>query len=221
MEEKGMTRLSLLCSLAGLAIIYVAAASSRPRITAIASLDNNFVGLDVMISGQVVEIKESRDNHLFLKLQDSSKGIVSVPIFARTRAELEQIELLDILEVKGEVTLYQGELEVVPEDATDVRVIHTAPIGISGLTSENAGSPVKVLGTVGEREIVGGGNIIFTLQEDGSKLPVFVSSWIVDGGIPEIHVGDTLQASGWLQIYNGELELKVASASNLQNVEAA
>jgi DNA/RNA endonuclease YhcR with UshA esterase domain len=220
MEDKIMTRLSLMCSLAGLAAIYIAAAASRPRLTSIASLDNNFVGLQVVISGQVVEMKDSSDNHLFLKLQDSSKGVVSVPIFAKTRAGLEQIELLDVLEVRGEVTLYRDELEVVPEGAEDVEVIHTAPISVAGLSNDNAGSPVKVQGIVAEREIVGNGNIIFTLQENGTRLPVFVSGWIADGGILEIHVGDTMKASGWLQIYNGELELKVAGASDLQAVVA-
>ncbi|MEW6592748.1 MAG: OB-fold nucleic acid binding domain-containing protein [Candidatus Hadarchaeota archaeon] len=218
MEEKSMGRISLACSIAGLAAIYAAAAAARPQLTSIASIDNNFIGLDVVVSGQVMELKESRDNHLFVKLRDSSGGVASVPIFSRTRAELEAIELLDVLEVRGEVTLYRGELEVVPAEARDVKVIHTAPLGISGITRENAGSPAKVQGVVAEREIVGSGSVIFTLRENGSKLPVYVSSWIVDDGIPEIHVGDTLRASGWLQLYNGEIELKVAGASDLQAV---
>ncbi|MEW6222109.1 MAG: OB-fold nucleic acid binding domain-containing protein [Candidatus Hadarchaeota archaeon] len=218
MEEKSMGRISLACSIAGLAAIYAAAAAARPQLTSIASIDNNFIGLNVVISGQVMELKESRDNHLFVKLRDSSGGVASVPIFSRTRAELETIELLDVLEVRGEVTIYRNELEVVPAESSDVKVIHTAPLSISGITKENAGSPVKVQGTVAEREIVGSGSVIFTLRENGSKLPVYVSSWIVDDGIPEIHVGGTLRASGWLQLYKGELELKVAGASDLQAV---
>ncbi len=45
MDEKTMTKLSLLCSLTGLAAIYAVAMQVRPTMTPIASLDNEFVGL--------------------------------------------------------------------------------------------------------------------------------------------------------------------------------
>lgn len=222
MEDKTIVRLSIICSLAGLATIYAAAASARPRITPIASLDNGFTGLKVAISGQVIDSREHRDGHLFLKLRDDSGGVISVPIFSRLRAEVgESIELLDVVEVTGEVVVYRGELEVVPERAGDVKVVHTAPVKLSSLSKENAGIPVKIQGTVVEREIVGGGSLILTLREDGGQLPVFIPSWIVDDGLPELHVGSVVRVDGWLQLYNGELELKVANASNLHVVEAA
>lgn len=221
MDEKTVARLSLICSLTGLAAIYVGAVSTRPRMTPIASLDNGFVGLQVVISGQVIDYREHRDGHLFLKLRDDSGEVVSVPIFSRVRAELESIELLDVVEVKGEVVLYRGELEVVPERASDVKVVHTAPVKLSSLSKENAGIAVKVQGTVVEREIVGSGSLILTLREDGSQLPVFIPSWIADDGLPELHVGNVARVDGWLQLYNGELELKVTNASHLHVVEAA
>lgn len=221
MDEKTIARLSLLCSLAGLAAIYMATASARPRITPIASIDNSFIGLRSTVSGQVTDYREHKDGHLFLKLQDSSGGVVTVPIFSKTRAQLvDSIELLDIVEVTGEVKLYQGEFEVIPDEAKDVTVVHTAPVRLSNLSPENAGATVKVQGSIVEREIVGGGNVILTLGDDGGQLSVFISSWIAEDGLPEMHVGDTIRVDGWLQIYNGKLELKVASASNLHVIEA-
>jgi len=222
MDEKTIARLSLLCSLTGLAAIYVGAASARPRITSIASIDNSFIGLRSTVSGKVIDYREHDEGHLFLKVQDSSGGMVSVPIFSRTRAQLgDSIELLDIVEVTGEVKVYQGEFEVIPDEAKDVIVVHTAPVRLSSLSAENAGSTVKVQGSIVEREIVGGGNLILTLRDDGGELPVFISSWISEDGLPEMHLGDTVRVDGWLQIYNGKLELKVASASHLHVVEAA
>ncbi|MDI6884494.1 MAG: OB-fold nucleic acid binding domain-containing protein [Hadesarchaea archaeon] len=222
MDDKTVARLSLICSLTGLAAIYVAAASVRPRVTPIASLDNEFVGLKVAISGQVIDYREHQDGHIFLKLRDDSGGVVSVPIFSRLRAELgESIELLDVVEIVGEVVLYRGELEVVPGRASDVKVVHTAPVKLSSLSVENAGVAVKVQGTITEREIVGGGNFILTLMEDGGQLPVFIPYWIADDGLPELHVGDVVRVDGWLQLYNDKLELKVANASHLHVVEAA
>lgn len=219
MNEKTTIMLSIVCSLVGLIAIYAAATSARPRVTPIASLDNSFIGLRVAISGQVMDYREHNDGHLFLKLQDSS-GIVNVPIFSQTRAQVEEsIELLDVVEVTGEVALYDGEFEVVPGEAKDIKVVHTAPITLTSVTEDNAGSAVKVQGTIVEREIVGNGNVILTLREDGGQLPVFIPSWVAENGLPEMHVGDTIRVDCWVQIYNGALELRVASASNLHPVE--
>lgn len=222
MDEKAMVKLSLICSLAGLAAIYGAAYSVRPKVVPIANLDNDFVGLNVIISGQVIDIREHDDGHLFLKIRDDSGGVVSVPVFSRLRQGIgENIELLDFLEVRGEVKLYRDELEVVPSEASDVRVIHTAPVLVSAIGRDNVGSPVKVQGVVAERDIVGAGHLILTLRENGSQLPVFVPGWIAGNGFPEVHVGDTVRVEGWLQLYNENLELKVTSPSCVQVAEGA
>jgi DNA/RNA endonuclease YhcR with UshA esterase domain len=222
MDDKKLKRLSLICSLTGLAVIYGASLYARPRITPIAAIDNTLVGLKVSISGRVIDYKEHKDGHLFLKLQDSSGGALSVPIFSKTRAQLkESVEMLDIVEVTGKVVLYQKELEVVPEQAGDLKVVHTAPTSLSNLTKDNAGIAAKVQATIVEREIVGKGNILLTLREDGGQLSVFIPSYIVELGIPEMHVGDTLRVDGWVQEYNGNLELKVTDASHLHVIEDA
>ncbi len=222
MDERSMTKLSLLCSLTGLAAIYAAAMQVRPTMTPIASLNDEFVGLQVEISGQVVDFYEHPDGHLFLKLKDDSGGVVSVPVFARVRSELgESIEFLDVVQVTGEVKLYGGEHEVIPGRAADLRVVHTAPVKLSGLSRENAGVPVKVQGTIVEREIVGSGSLLLTLREDGGQLLVFIPTWVIEDGMPELHVGNVVRVDGWLQLYNGELELKLKGASHLQVIEAA
>ncbi len=222
MDDKAMMKLSLICSLAGLAAVYAAALSMRPRVTTIAAIDNSFVGAEVVISGAVVDAREHQDGHIFLRLSDQSGETVSVPIFSRLRAELgESIELLDIVEVRGEVVVYRGELEVVPGEPNDLKVIHTAPASVSSLSEDNVGQQVKVLGLVAERKIVGNGNIVFSIREDENKLEVFVPKWIVEEGLPEVHVGDLARFDGWLQLYENELELKITSASNIHLIEAA
>jgi len=190
--------------------------------TPIASLDNQFVGLKVAVSGQVVDSYEHPDGHLFLKLRDDSGSVASVPVFARVRAELsEPIEFLDVVQVTGEVKLYKGEFEVIPGGAGDLRVVHTAPIKLSNLSRERGDIPVKVQATIVEREIVGSGSMILTLQEDGSQLSVFVPTWVVENGLPELHIGNVVRVDGWLKLYNGEFELKLGAPSHLRVVEAA
>jgi DNA/RNA endonuclease YhcR with UshA esterase domain len=167
----------------------------------------------------VIDLFDHKDGHLFLKLKDDSGGVVSVPIFSRTRAGLnETIELLDQVKVTGIVDEYQGELEVVPDKAEDIKITHAAPAPLSDLGQENLGELVKVEGTISEREVVGSGNLILTLQEDGHKLSVFVPQWVVTDGLPELHTGYKIRVTGWVQLYENELEVRLKEAPHLRVV---
>jgi DNA/RNA endonuclease YhcR with UshA esterase domain len=220
MSEKVVMRLSLLCSLTGLAAIYVAAANTRPAVTAISSLNNDFIGTNVMISGRIVDLYDHIDGHLFLKLRDDSGGVISVPIFARVRSQLEEpVELLDFVQVTGMVKEYEGELEVIPDKASDLRIVHASAMRISSLSEEQLGELVKVEAVVAEREIVGSGSLILTLSEDGYQLPVFVPASVVRNGFPEIHVGQTVRIDAWLQLYNDQLELQLRNAGHIRVIE--
>jgi len=222
MSEKVVTRLSLLCSLTGLAALYVAAANTRPAVTAIASLNDDFIGTKVMISGRLIDLYEHIDGHLFMKLKDDSGGVISVPVFASVRSQLnEPIELLDVVQVTGLVKEYQDELEVIPDKASDLRIVHAPATRISSLTENQIGELVKVEGVVAERAIVGKGSLILTLRDDGGQLPVFVPASVVKDGFPEVHVGYTVRVDGWLQLYNDNLELQLKDASNIRIIEAA
>jgi DNA/RNA endonuclease YhcR with UshA esterase domain len=222
MSEKIMARLSLLCSLTGLAALYVAAANTRPAVTAIASLDENFVGAKVMISGKLIDLRAHADGHLFLKVKDDSGGTILVPVFARLRSQLkEPIELLDVVQVTGVVKKYRGELEVIPDKPSDLRVVHSSPARISNLSRENLGELIKVEGVVVERDIVGKGSLILTLREDSSQLPIFVPASVVKNGFPEIHVGSTVRVNGWLQLYKDKMEIQLKDASHIRVIETA
>jgi DNA/RNA endonuclease YhcR with UshA esterase domain len=222
MSEKVVTRLSLLCSLTGLAALYVAAAGTRPTITAIASLNDDFIGTKVTISGRVIDLREHIDGHLFTKLKDDSGGVISVPIFASVRSQLkEPIELLDVVQVTGLVKEYQDALEVIPDKAGDLRIVHAPATRISSLSENQVDELVKVEGVVADRAIVGSGSLILTLRDDGGQLPVFVPASVVKNGFPEVHVGYTVCVNGWLQLYNDNLELQLKDASNIRIIEAA
>ncbi|KXB09464.1 hypothetical protein AKJ35_00780 [candidate division MSBL1 archaeon SCGC-AAA833F18] len=109
LRDNSTVKLSLLCSLTGIAVLYAGAVQMRPGLTPIAKLDEDYVGLKVKVSGQVIDLSEHPDGHLFLKLKDDSGGVISVPIFSRVRSELgENIALLDNVQVPGQVKLYKG-----------------------------------------------------------------------------------------------------------------
>lgn len=219
MGNEKIVRLSLISSIAGLAAVYGTTLSISHRVTPIAKIDNSFVGARVLISGQIVDMQSSSNKHVFLKIRDGSGGIITVPIFSNLASKLTSpIGLLDYVEVRGNVSIYQNELEVVPSRLEDIKIIRTAPVSVLELREENLGKPVKVYGVISSREIIGAGNIILNVGENGKKLKVFIPSKVVEG-MPEVHVGDEVVISGWLQLYNNEIELKVTSPICVQKLE--
>ena len=222
MKERTITKLGLLCSLTGLVSLYVTAAQLRPTVTPIAKLNDDFVGTRVMVTGEVIGLREHRDGHLFLKLKDESGGVISVPVFARVYSKLsEPIELLDVVQVTGEVGKYRDELQIVPNKASDLRVVHTSTARLPAIGKDNLGDLVKIQAPIVEREIVGTGSLILTLREDGSQLPVFVPASVVRNGFPDVHVGYVVRVAGYLQLYNDELELRLTDPAHIRVLEAA
>lgn len=217
-----MLKLSLISSLTGILLLYVGATQMKGEITPISQLDKDFVGLKTRISGRVISIREHSESHLFLKVKDSSGGVISVPIFAGVRNNLdEKIELLDNIEITGRVEKYEGELELLPEGAESIRHFHSSPIEIGNIDKSKIGSTVKVRGNIAEEESVGEGSLIIQLCQENNNLTVFIPNYTHgDGGFPSLEVGDTVKMAGNVQLYEGELELKVDRPYNIEIIGA-
>jgi DNA/RNA endonuclease YhcR with UshA esterase domain len=222
MSERNIAKLSLLCSLTGLAAPYFSAANTHPAITAIAKLNDDFTGTKVTISGRAIDLYNHVDGHLFLTLKDDSGGTISVPVFASVRSQMtEPIELLDVIQVTGLVKKYRNELEVVPDKASDLRIVHAPPTRISSLGENQIVELVKVEGVISDRAIVGSGSMILTLSDDGIQLPVYIPASVTNNGLPEVHVGYTVVVDGLLQMYNDGMELQLNDVGNIRVIEAA
>jgi DNA/RNA endonuclease YhcR with UshA esterase domain len=222
MSERNIAKLSLLCSLTGLAALYFSAANTHPAITAIAKLNDDFTGTKVTISGRAIDLYNHVDGHLFLTLKDDSGGTISVPVFASVRSQMtEPIELLDVIQVTGLVKEYRNELEVVPDKASDLRIVHAPPTRISSLGENQIAELVKVEGVISDRAIVGSGSMILTLSDDGIQLPVYIPASVTKNGLPEVHVGYTVVVDGLLQMYNDGMELQLNDVGNIRVIEAA
>lgn len=194
----------------------------KEEITPISQIDKDFVGLKTRISGRVIDIKNHSEGHLFLKVKDSSGGVISVPIFSGVRNNLdEKIELLDNIEISGRVKKYEGELELLPEDAESIRHFHSSPIEISNIDKSKIGSTVKVRGNIAEKETVGGGSLVLHLRQGNSNLMVFIPNYILGNeDFPSLKVGNTVKLAGNVQLYEGELELKVDNPYNIEIIGA-
>jgi DNA/RNA endonuclease YhcR with UshA esterase domain len=114
--------------------------------------------------------------------------------------------------VQGEVSEYEGELEVIPEQAADVQVVAAAPlppeVTIGDLTLTDVGRVVTLRGTLGEREAFSKG-VRFRL-EDGTGIIILLLWQNVYDGIADaeqLAAGVQVEVTGQVEEYLGDLEI--------------
>jgi len=212
--EKRILKMCLICSILGLVTVYFASGHiGAPRLK-ISELEEGMIGSMVEISGTVVDLYEHQRGHLFVKLKDDSNAAITVPLFFEIRSGVERIEILDLVDVKGEVSVYKGNLEIIPSSSRDVKVQRTDPIPISKLCENYYGGLVKVEGTVSWINRLSGGQIIFALSEGSSDVRVFLPKNVA-GSAGWLKEGIRVRVGGWYEVYNDEPEIKVLDISCL------
>lgn len=221
-QNSSMTKMSILSSLTGIILLYIGAVQMQPSLTPISDIDKDFVGLKTEISGRVIDVDTHPEGHLFLKVKDDSGGVISVPVFERINSGLnENIELLDNIQVSGQVKDYEGDLELIPDSIESIQIIHSAHVKLSQINKRNVGNLVKTRGVVCEKENVGSGSLIINLHKEKQDFPVFAPYTVANSpDFPEIKVGDTVQISGLVQVYEGKLEIKLENPYNIKNLGA-
>ncbi len=108
MESGWVASLSVFSFLAGLLLIGTAA----PPVTSVSLGElSGHMGETVKVTAEVASVRRAR-GHTFLTLGDGTPAVVFASTASRLPPVLE-ISRGDILELEGEVTLYEGEAELV------------------------------------------------------------------------------------------------------------
>jgi hypothetical protein len=113
MEDSHLLALAVATALAGLGVLYFAAAGFEPEVVGVAELDEGYMGRMVHIEGVVSRVKEYNKSMAFFLEQNGSE--VQVYMFFKLPVEVNQS-----VGVYGEVQEYNGELEVVPARVEDI-----------------------------------------------------------------------------------------------------
>lgn len=213
--------MSLLCSLTGIALLYLGAVQTRPSLTPISRINTDFIGLKTKISGRVIDLHGHSEGHVFLKVKDNSGGVISVPVFSGVNSKLnEKIELLDTIQIEGRIENYRGELEIIPEGAESIQVVRSPPLNISKIDTTKLGEIVKTQGVIISKNTLSNGSLLLGLRKENDELTVFIPQDAVEwGGFTELFKGVKIRVSGLVQSYEGELELKVDDPHNLDVLE--
>lgn len=196
----------------------MSAASINPGVTPISEIDENYIGLKTKISGEVIKTRKHSDGHLFLQIRGKDYNKIRIPIFAQTNSNLnEKIELLDNIEIKGEVNEYRGDLQVTPQNSESIKVVKSAPINISKISKAQAGEIVRVRGYISEKNKNKDGSYSIIIKNDGNKIKAHIPKEIASSSKFEMMRESTLiQVGGPLELRKGEIAIKIRNPHNIR-----
>ena len=127
--ENHLILASLLASLIGLALIYVATINIEPQEIAISDITADMEGRKLSVTGHLVEKKRHEAGHLFLTISDDNAKI-QVPLFSDFMKSLSgagineaDFHLKDKISVRGIVENYKGKLQIIPKSLNDVKIL--------------------------------------------------------------------------------------------------
>ncbi len=112
-KSKQITLLIFILAVIGLLAIYFAVINIKPIELKIASIEDSMVDRLVKINGTIDYIRKSKTNNFYWTVNDGSN--ITVPILDNKFKKLS-VKKGDSVGIIGLVTLYNGELEVMPKE---------------------------------------------------------------------------------------------------------
>ncbi|MFP4393993.1 MAG: hypothetical protein ACLFTI_01910 [Anaerolineales bacterium] len=178
---------------------------------AVGKLSEADEGARVQIAGRVVAmggfsggmkaVVDDGTAQIILLLWDSVYGELSDPTALDIGAEII---------ASGEIHLYEGELELVPNRPADVEIVQAAPeipwVSIAELTENDVGRVVRLRGVLGEPDGFSAG-VKIPLNDGTGAITVLLWSNIAVEVTPAPAAGLPVEVMGTVESYQGELEL--------------
>ncbi len=168
-------------------------------------------GQIVMLEGFKGGVKATLDDNtatLLVLLWDSVYGDLPAPAEFDVGAQVE---------VRGELKVYRGDLEVVPEKAADVAILTPAPaipwVAVQDLTAADVGRIVRLRGTLGPPKPFSAG-VKVALDDGSGRIDVLLWSNIAETLAPQPAEGLSIEVVGEVAEYKGKLELIPRSAQD-------
>lgn len=129
MAKNILVLISVVTSVIGLILIYIAAINLEPKQIELKDINPELVGRSVSTTGEIVYMRSHDAGHLFLTISDGDTN-VAVPLFAGYLNTLEEVGIAEDdfyegaeISVSGLVDEYQGQLQIVPRRKNDVKIL--------------------------------------------------------------------------------------------------
>lgn len=129
MDDSKIFKIALVTTILGLSGMILLEDKVMPREIKIKNIDRSMLDADIIIEGVVSEIsKSSRSETYFIKIIDDT-GKINAVIFPSTVLDVEKSSLKinslknHRVKITGKVTNYNGNLELILNDASSLKVI--------------------------------------------------------------------------------------------------
>ncbi len=118
MEESGLLKLSLACSLLGLLSIFLVSGQVSENALEIGGVTGDMTGVAAKVCGNITYKHVSKNNHLFFRLTDET-GTISVVVFNGTARGMTgnpySLKEGDNICALGKVGMYKGSVEILAD----------------------------------------------------------------------------------------------------------
>lgn len=149
---------------------------------------------------------------------DDGTAQIAVVVWERVYTALADPLALDVgaeIEVRGEIGVYQGELQIVPEGPADIVIAAPAPeipwVAVADLRMLDAGRVVRLRGVLGAPQGFSAGAKA-TLDDGTGSITVLLWTNILTALDPPPSQGQAVEVIGLIQEYRGALEIIPRSA---------
>lgn len=129
MSKNILVLISLITSVIGVVLIYIAAINLQPKQIELKDITPELVGRSVLTTGEIVYRKTHDAGHLFLTISDDDTKI-QVPLFVGFMNTLKEVGLTEDdfyvgteVSVSGLVDEYQGQIQIIPRRVSDVKIL--------------------------------------------------------------------------------------------------
>jgi DNA/RNA endonuclease YhcR with UshA esterase domain len=194
-----------------------------PEVRQLSHISLTDLGSQVLVKGRIVAMDGIKGG-LKAVLDDKTAQIIIV-FWSQVYNSLDEPAELDLgaeITVYGEVSAYQGVLEVIPQKAADISIDTPAPeipwVSIKALTREDVGELVRVRGLLGTPEGFSSG-VKIPLKDGSGRITVLLWSNIYQELKPRPVEDMLTEVTGIIDIYNGVLEIIPRSTYDVINLD--
>ncbi len=198
---------------ASVADIHLSAAPQAPVVAqrALNTLFASDQGTWVQVEGQVV-LLEGLKGGMKATLDDGTAQVLLL-LWDSVYSALDDPTALDVgadVHIQGEVQVYKGDLEIVPETAADVEILAPAPkipwVEVGELRAVDAGRVVRLRGVLGKPNGFSAG-VKVKLEDGTGRITVLLWNNIVTALASRPAEGDLVEVVGEVAVYKGDLEI--------------
>jgi DNA/RNA endonuclease YhcR with UshA esterase domain len=116
-----VTLIVLILSIVGVGAIYLATTTIEPLNVGVESIDDSMVGRMVLVGGEVVGVRKTKSGSVFWSIGTSERNL-TVPLLEAKFKSID-VEVGESVVIKGLVSEYQGELEIMPKEIAKAKVM--------------------------------------------------------------------------------------------------